>query len=492
MTKMSSKWVTVPLVVMAVAMSFLSLWESSHCTPKNFEGTHATNVPPHINEQNNLNRLTSPTKRKNDERALETAVPGVNQPIIIPAESPLLLPTEVPIPIPIPETCSGAPKERRALARNDKATSEDWKRMTQCTLDRYSTLYGHFSMHISKAGGTSFCEALKDKTNKCRQLPPKKESKGTNYNYNCYVAQNKPIADGPMWKRQKFYLGPRWTRKETKQKLKLDFWMGGDEEDNIISCSVIENHLETEDNMVVFSENHLVSGDACDNKMVNSIVIREPMKRLLSHYNDVYLWCLKYKNNPLCLKMLQGGNLTDGARIYDTMFMAENFDFISDNIYARSLNPSQTYYAPLGFEGMDSEAVLSSALESLSKFDWVVVIGSGNSAEGENNDLILKDGLGLGLGLPHSNTVGSKASASKTTKTPSSLSAQGKIFLRKLNDLDYRIWEEAQALHSLDVKSINLMKQHGADIFAEYETKKRKNASDICCGYVCKAPNSQK
>lgn len=480
MTKMAFRWLTLALIVAAMALSLLSLWESSHCTCKSYEGTHDNNIPPHINEQNV--RRSPNTKGKSEERLPESA--AREEKPIIRTESPL--PTEVPMP----KTCSGTPQERRALARNDKATAEDWKRMAECTLNRYSTLYGHFSMHISKAGGTSFCEALKDKSNQCRQLPPKNEKKGTNYNYNCYVAQNKAIPDGPMWKRQKFYLGPRWTRKETKEKLKLDFWMGGDEGDNTIPCSVIENHLETEDNMVVFSENHLVSGDACDNKMVNSIVIREPMKRLLSHYNDVYLWCLKYKNNPLCLKMLHGGNLTDGVRIYDTMFMAENFDFITDNIYARSLNPSQTYYAPLGFEGMDSETVLSSALESLSKFDWVVVIGSGNSTEGENNDIILKDGLGLGLGLPHSNTVGSKTSASKTTKTPSSLSTQGKIFLRKLNDLDYRIWEEAQFLHSLDVKSIKLMKQHGANVFAEYETKKRKNPKDLCCGYVCKTPKS--
>lgn len=387
--------------------------------------------------------------------------------------------------------CTGKPSERRALVNDEHATPEDWKRMTKCTFERYSKLYGHFSLHISKAGGTSFCEALKTKTQECRILPPRNMYNGTNYNYNCYVSQNKLIPDGPIWKQQKFNLGPRWTRLAIQQKLKLDGWMGGIPEDNTIPCSIIENHFENENNMVVFSENHLVSGNTCQNGMINSIVVREPMKRLLSHYNDIYLWCLKYKDNPLCLNMLLGGNLTDGVRVYDTMFMTESFDFISDNIYARSLNSHEIYYAPLGFEGMDSDSILQSALESLRQMDWVVVIGSGSPTESESNDVILKDGLGLKIGLPHSNTVGTKSSASSTTKTPSALSTQGKVFLKKLNDLDYRIWEEAQTLNELDATSIKHMKEHGAEVILEYENNKRKSDGDYCCGYVCK-PSSSK
>eukprot|EP00980_Cylindrotheca_fusiformis_P028173 scaffold22585_cov149-Cylindrotheca_fusiformis.AAC.3 len=463
---MLPKRAIVPLFFGAVAVALLSLWEESMCVIGDVDSPMSNSPTRNINRQ------------QQQKTYLATVVPESTSG-----------PEESQTP---PTVCTGSPQERRALVDDEFATSEDWRRMTKCTLDRYSKLHGHFSLHISKAGGTSFCEALKSKNQQCRRLPPRSQYNGTNYNYNCYVSQNKVLPDGPAWKQQRFNLGPRWTRQAVQKKMKLDSWMGGYVEDNSIPCSVIENHFETADNMVVFSENHLVSGDTCENGMVNSIVIREPMKRLLSHYNDIYLWCLKYKDNPLCLKMLLGGDLSDGVRVYDTMFMAESFDFISDNIYARSLNSNQIYYAPLGFEGMDSDDVLRSALKSLEKFDWVVVIGSGNKMESENNDLILKEGLGLGIGMPHSNTVGTKKSASNTTKLPSALSPQGKVFLRKLNDLDYRIWAEAQRLNQLDVASIKLMRKHGSDIFAEYEASKRKNEGDYCCGYVCKTPDAKK
>lgn len=476
--KMGPKRTAIPLFFGAIAFALLSLWEASNCTINNVE-IPALNVP----------STNSGGSRRRRDQQQQMNVNGVRDrsETITPSQ-----PAQGSDNTRIPTTCTGSPQERRALVNNELANPEDWKRMTKCTLDRFSKLYGHFSLHISKAGGTSFCEALKAKTQECRQLPPHKEYNGTNYNYNCYVSQNKVIPDGPLWKQQKFNLGPRWTRLHMQKKLKLDSWMGGFPEDNSIPCSIIENHLENEDNMVVFSENHLVSGNTCQKGMVNSIVVREPMKRLLSHYNDIYLWCLKYKDNPLCLNMLLGGNLTGGVRIYDTMFMTESFDFITDNIYARSLNSNDVYYAPLGFEGMSSEVILNSALESLSQFDWVIMIGSGDATESENNDLILKDGLGLGIGLPHSNTVGTKKSSSSTTKTPSTFTTQGKVLLRKLNDLDYRIWDEAQKLHQLDVSSIKLMKEHGADVFLEYEANKRKDEGDYCCGYVCKTPKAKK
>ena len=88
---MGPKLLTIGLIVTAVALSLLSLWESSHCTSttKNYESTHNMNVPPHMNEQNSRDTPTEGSAR--DERSALRTEP--------------LLQTEVTIP----KTCKGTP-----------------------------------------------------------------------------------------------------------------------------------------------------------------------------------------------------------------------------------------------------------------------------------------------------------------------------------------------------------------------------------------------
>ena len=390
--------------------------------------------------------------------------------------------------------CNGTAKERRALVQNPFATPEDWEKMTQCVLEHQSQLKGHFSMHISKAGGTSICEAFKSKQHQCRKIPSRKERKKTKteYNYNCWIGQQGIQDTEKLWQKQTFTFVPSWARTKVQKEMHLDLWMREGPNNNIIPCSTIENYFETEDNMVVFSENHLIQGKICQKGILNSIIIREPMSRLLSHYNDIYLWCMKNKYNPRCLRMLEGGNITaPGSGIYDTMFMANNFDFITNNIYTRSLNNNTIYYAPMNFPGMNSDEILSSALKSLQEMDWILVLGSGNPSERENNDLILSDGLGLGNGLPHSNKQGSKGK-SNDRKISGQFTPDGRLYLEKLNALDYRIWEEAKKLHELDATSVHLMQKYGGHIIDKFNHQKnRTQKGDYCCGYMCKSPQSQ-
>jgi len=57
----------------------------------------------------------------------------------------------------------------------ESASSQQWREMTPCMIDREESLMGIFALHISKSGGTSLCNAFKNE--QCFIPPfPEKES----------------------------------------------------------------------------------------------------------------------------------------------------------------------------------------------------------------------------------------------------------------------------------------------------------------------------
>jgi len=343
----------------------------------------------------------------------------------------------------VSSNCAGTPKERRALAslgENTTTVATDWELMTSCVRRRELRMKAHFGLHISKSGGTSLCKLFRSEN--CSTLPRISE--------NCHLATT----------------GPQWVRTKIRRQFNLPHWMwvSGDSQPN--SCEGIALELEETNLTAVMNENWLPGGHVCEGKFINTILVRNPIARILSHYNEVYEGCLQVRRKS-CIQFLVDGSLKGDKKVFNVSFLENALDIISNNYYTRMLNNRTVYLSDSEFHGQRN-SVLNKALDNLQKFDWVLLHGSGNNQENIENDIIVMDGLGMskGLGL----------SRSKNSETTTAISLAHEEYLREKNDLDNYIWQEAQRLHSLDIESIRLMKKYGGDFHKK---------PDKCCGNIC-------
>mmetsp|Transcript_17017 Transcript_17017/g.18929 ORF Transcript_17017/g.18929 Transcript_17017/m.18929 type:complete len:412 (+) Transcript_17017:147-1382(+) len=343
----------------------------------------------------------------------------------------------------VSSNCAGTPKERRALAslgENTTTVATDWEFMTSCVRRRELRMEAHFGLHISKAGGTSLCDLFRSE--KCSTSP--------SFSANCHLAMT----------------APQWMRKKKVLELNLPLWMAVSENSQPNTCESIALELEETNLTAVMNENWLPGGHVCEGKFMNTISVRNPMARILSHYNHVYELCLATRKNS-CIQFLVDGSLQGDKRVFNVSFLENALDIISDNYYTRMLNNRTVYLSDSEFHGQRN-SVLNKALDNLQKFDWVLLHGSGNNQENIDNNIIVKNGLGMRRGL--------RLSRSKNINTTTAVSSAHEEYLRDKNDLDNYIWQEAQRLHSLDIESIRLMKKYGGDF---HKTPKK------CCGKIC-------
>lgn len=234
------------------------------------------------------------------------------------------------------------------------------------------------------------------------------------------------------------------------------------------------------ESIIPFEDNHVLEGGC--NSFVGSIMFREPVARIQSHYQHLRQVCHydDFKNK------LAGYNDKTKAVNFNLPFMKKAFDVVSDNYYARSLT-GHSFYEWEGNASIPSlnqhpEAltrVLPIANASLHAFDWVMVMGSGKKGEAKDHNTIISNGLGLTSTKGYKKTnIGRKAT--KVAK----LSEEDKAALKNLNSLDYVLWNEAKELNRLDLISIHRMMPY-KDAFTQAMKDQKANRKD-CCGYVCR------
>ena len=268
----------------------------------------------------------------------------------------------------------------------------------------------------------------------------------------CFTPPNsKPNANcwAPEYKK-KFGIsfGPQWYRKETTNSFTLPAWMKYDTMDvPSSSCREIKNFLLNSSQKVAMSENWLPKGGfLCDDIFINIFPMRNPINRLLSHYQHIFSACLKsndYKKD--CDKMLYN------EHYFNVTFMSKTFDIITDNYYTRSLNDQLVYSQPFGMNG-NSDRFFLQAKENLNRFDWIILLG--NSNHSKNMDLITKRGLGF---CNHSFGI-----QRKRNKHIASIGFRHTDLqqLKRLNKYDIKLWTEAEQLNKLDLASIRKYMQY--------------------------------
>ena len=360
------------------------------------------------------------------------------------------------------ELCTGKPQERRQLAElGDDTTKDQWLEMKRCMEEREEELVGVYSLHVSKSGGTSLCDLLKEEQ--------------------CFISPHNPNANcwSNRYRTQVIDLGPQWQRKKKSEAFGFPEWVLYNETAvPSSSCDQIVQYLQDNNQKVAMSENWLPEGgNLCQNYFSNIVVIRDPMRRVLSHYQHLYRACMSKKTTKglkrdQCHQMLHGGIWNEESKNYFNLtFMMEWFDIVSDNYYVRSLNDQSVYKEPFGMNGKGG-MYLQHALRNLRNFDWIILIQSGNDEEDINRELIIKYGLGL------ENDFGISRKK-REKKSDIILRENDYKIMKKLNKYDQKIWSEAKRLNSLDV--ISLKK------YAEYDTdwSKKRSSHIECCGRIC-------
>jgi len=277
--------------------------------------------------------------------------------------------------------------------------------------------------------------------------------------------------------------GPQWQRKQYSEELKMKDWVYFYEHETPSSaCSDIRHHLHHQNQTLAMSENWLPKGgNLCQQDFSNVIVVRDPIKRMSSHYQHLFEECIRGKKGvqkEKCLQMIQGGTLNEnGINYFNITFMIKWFDIISDNYYLRSINDQNIYKKPFGMEGKGNE-YLKMALDNLHNFDWVMVLHDGQADEEIiNTDLITRQGLGLKQKFGHSRK---QKGISKNIR----LDAKDVEKLKEVNKYDEVIWQEAKRLNALDVYSLKKLTQNGLDPFRGMQNISSGGESK-CCGRIC-------
>ena len=299
----------------------------------------------------------------------------------------------------------------------------------------------------------------------------------------CYTALDK-LGKHNCWANQYktdyLDLGPQWVRREISERFGFKHWVSYDE--NLFRsprCSDLLKYLRKRGQMVAMSENTIPFDGICQGSMVNVIIVRDPMSRLISHFRHLYasLDRSKKSNNTAYMSLIkeQSANATNhGVKYFNITTMMNYFDIMTDNFYMRSLNDAHVYRKRLGFDGQASK-YFDKAINNLRKFDWVLILDGEESDEGKNNDFILKNGLGLDGGLGRSRISG-KEHAIDLTKNDRQI-------IMTLNSYDAQIWEEAKKLNALDIISLKKLSTHGGKKW--FNRMRTERDEKYCCGRVC-------
>jgi len=284
-------------------------------------------------------------------------------------------------------------------------------------------------------------------------------------------------------------LGPQWQRMNHSEQFILPTWTRYDEKTTYSSsCEEIANFLEESGQAVAMSENWLPKGgNLCQNHFINIFIMRDPLRRIISHFQHLFHLCVKThaqkkENETLCLTMLNDKLWNRGNETYFNLtVMMESFDIVTDNYYLRSLNDQKIYGSPFGMNGRGEE-YLNKALQNLQNFDWILILDDESNNSLENNiniNSIVRNGLGL------LSEFGVSNQRSRGNLDISSINLIQRDFevMEHLNRYDLQIWHEARRLNRMDIEYINEIRKFNLTTRASF------NGFRNCCGHICQHTN---
>ena len=356
---------------------------------------------------------------------------------------------------------AGTTAERRRLvaSRGSRKAWQGWGSAAIQRLGDSGPLLAHYFLHVSKSGGTSVCSAVKDEAG-------------------CKASDAR--AQGGLCHTPALDTKPKWTR-DPDNYFGLPLFVQysqnhGKDPGKDPDCREVETASKLLGIRFLANENYLSDDGACSDRFLTSIVMRDPVDRILSHYNHMYRLCTEVgRKKHRCNEMLYSDDkrTDDDKMAFNVSIMKDRFDFVSDNYYVRSLSGKEGFESPYGFLGND-KSMLEKSLKVLATYDWIMLI-DGRGSSGQNNALIFKKGLGFESHLGRQNLHHSDSQYA-------GLTTEDRIWLLSLNSPDYALWGEAQRLHSLDVASIHMLEDFAPKVL---RLNRKGKGNEKCCGNIC-------
>jgi hypothetical protein len=304
----------------------------------------------------------------------------------------------------------------------------------------------------------------------------------------CTLFQNQTCGKLPTYCWQStptFSQKPLWLRKSEKEFIPYPSWLYPARQRGSTTCGELVKDLSDSHRLLTMPENFLPDEGVCEHDFLSSIAIRDPIERLQSHYDHLIkecFWKFNKQNETTspCYKPFIGRE--DGPhRKYNITLTARYFDIVTDNYLLRSLNNQSGYLQPFGFDGK-GEQFFQNSMESLRKFDWILITDSTYEPKAVENDQILMQGLGLTEGL---RAVRVSPRHKLTDADPYSFRPDDLRYLKDLNEFDIRIWQEAHRLHALDVESLRRLALYSETLSYVSEKKNNNTVRELCCGHIC-------
>ena len=379
----------------------------------------------------------------------------------------------------LPTECSAS--ARRALAERGSSNPDEWKALGACLADRVRARHTLFFVHLSKAGGTSFC-------------------KGVERQHGCMSASfNTDI--GGCWTPD-FDDGPRWIPEEAIRPLRPSYAMDGPMTQRRYStssgydaCLVRKKWADGNRVNLMATETSLsestVKHGVCNSTMTTLTLLRDPVARLHAHYRHVVrlvsnLQADQGKRAPLFSPERVYKSTAPDANTTATPSTAKwlpefNVTYlatrllprVSDNFYTRTFAGETAWRTPFGAL---TESHLAVALSTLRSLDWVILLGD------TNTQLLLERGLGLADGLlPHE-----RQGEMDTAAFP----PHDIRFLSQVNRFDQLLFNEAMRLNALDVASLKALQIWAPETFLAARSPIAEGFS--CCGYACQPAQTRR
>jgi hypothetical protein len=317
-------------------------------------------------------------------------------------------------------------------------------------------------LHISKTGGTNMC--MLAYANNCHDIRTAEKLSSAVSLMHILAVENcwsREMRDGPLWVEPE--AAPASIVAKNSSCADRRKWMDGMHatffaNENFFTEAEVEEHL-------------------CRPHFLNVITLREPMSRMLSHLQNIYLFPKLQKG----LKKLRIKKSKDKA--FDMKEVAKQYPFVFDNPYVRSLCGQTAYGLPSGeITNVHFEKAVSvlSDVDFILNWQWPTTL----------------DMLRGGLGWTLMEEVENVRKTSSWQKRIIVIEKSNEIWLRELNRFDLELYQLAYAQHNRTIELLKARKApplHSSVVPVDtspnassvLNIRKHNYKTHKCCGFAC-------
>ena len=389
---------------------------------------------------------------------------------------------------------------RRALAEaGNRTTGADWRSFAARSRAERSARRAILFVHVSKSGGTSLCMAATRGAGchdvatieatgleRCARGPAPNVTgdKGAAFAFglNCW---SRWLGDGPIWKYSTSTNNNYGKKGDGRRTCAARLAYVGSVRANLLALESYAPGLDARAfaaasgapppavaARLALSAPSFDARDAvCGRDFVTVLVVREPLERIHSHFQNIVQVLRDDPDANFPPSRVFADADAAGLPRFAARWLATRLNHVADNLYVRTLLGRAAYDLPFGAVGPDHERA---ALEVLQAIDWVLPLSSPHAG------LVLADGLGWRSAAARAHL---ETNRKARTARFAPFDADEAEWLAAINRHDYALYDQARALHALDVEALRSLQRHAPERAAPEVLA--PDDGRRCCGFSC-------